>query len=59
MEINDGLLIDRISKNDSGMYICSGIIPLPKRIYTSYYPIMVFVSDPLCKNHIPICIFIF
>jgi hypothetical protein len=45
----DGLLIDRISKNESGMYLCMGKIPLPDRIRTSIYPVMIFVSDPLCK----------
>ncbi|CAF2794908.1 unnamed protein product [Rotaria sp. Silwood2] len=45
-EIIDGLLIDRISKNESGMYLCMGKIPLPDRLITSYYPIMVFVSEP-------------
>jgi hypothetical protein len=49
-EIADGLLIDRISKNESGMYICMGSIPLPDRIITSFYPILIFVSDPLCKK---------
>lgn len=49
-EIMDGLLIDRISKSESGLYLCMGIVPLPKRLITSFYPIMVFVSDPSCKN---------
>jgi hypothetical protein len=49
-KFNDGLLIDRISKNESGMYLCMGTIPLPERMLTSIYPIMVFVSDPLCKK---------
>ena len=48
--MTDGLLIDRISKNESGMYLCIGKIPLSDRIITSYYPIMIFVSDPSCKN---------
>jgi len=49
-EIIDGLLIDRIGTNESGMYLCIGRIPLPKRLVTSLYPVMVFVSDPLCEN---------
>ncbi|CAF1174767.1 unnamed protein product [Rotaria sp. Silwood1] len=39
-EIIDGLLIDRISKNESGMYLCMGKIPLPEQLIISYYPIM-------------------
>jgi hypothetical protein len=27
-----------------------GKIPLPERIITSIYPILIFVSDPLCKK---------
>lgn len=46
----DGLLIDRITKNESGMYLCMGKIPLTERLITSFYPIMVFVSDPLCEK---------
>jgi len=46
----DGLLIDRISKNESGIYLCMGKVPLLEGILTSIYPIMVFVSDPLCEN---------
>jgi hypothetical protein len=40
-----------MSKNESGMYLCMGTIPFSKRILTSYYPIMIFVSDPLCKKY--------
>jgi hypothetical protein len=32
------------------MYLCMGKVPLPHRLVISYYPIMVFVSDPLCEN---------
>ncbi|CAF5111878.1 unnamed protein product, partial [Rotaria magnacalcarata] len=46
----DGLLIDRISKSESGMYLCMGMIPLPEQLIASFYPIMVFVSDPSCEN---------
>ncbi|CAF4154361.1 unnamed protein product [Rotaria socialis] len=39
-ELIDGLLIDRISKSESGMYLCMGMIPLPEQLITSFYPIM-------------------
>jgi hypothetical protein len=32
------------------MCLCMGKVPLPHRLVISYYPIMVFVSDPLCEN---------
>ncbi|UJR32092.1 hypothetical protein I4U23_019560 [Adineta vaga] len=46
-ETMDGLLIDRIGKNESGMYLCHGKIPLPNQLISSIYPVMVFISDPL------------
>lgn len=49
-ELADGLLIDRITKNASGLYLCLGQVPLPQRLSTSIYPIMIFVSDPACKT---------
>ncbi|CAF3753964.1 unnamed protein product [Rotaria sordida] len=44
-DIIDSLLIDRISKNESGMYLCMGKIPLPEQLITSYYPIMYGDGD--------------
>lgn len=49
-DVTDGVLINRISKNQSGMYLCVAKIPLPERFMTAFYPVMVFVSDPLCEN---------
>ncbi|CAF1631653.1 unnamed protein product [Adineta ricciae] len=57
-ETTDGLLIDRIGKNESGMYLCQGRIPLPNQLISSIYPVMVFISDPLCENIFK-CYFIF
>lgn len=45
-EIADGLLIDRISKNASGLYLCLGKVPFVEHLLTSIYPIVIFVSDP-------------
>lgn len=48
-ELADGLLIDQIMKNASGLYLCLGQVPSPQRLLSSIYPIMIFVSDPACK----------
>lgn len=41
----DGLLIERIDHDQSGLYICIGKLPFKDRLISAVYPIMVFVSD--------------
>ncbi|CAF1368900.1 unnamed protein product [Adineta steineri] len=49
-ETMDGLLIDQIGPNESGMYLCIGKIPLAKQWMTSFYPYGDDNNDPYASR---------